>query len=159
MQNHSMIIWCHVDDKRCGFDSECMTTIRWAPTDRQLADAFTKDSTDAVAVFRSCLGKDEYRLPPEQTMLQRAAAERERRKLRRQSRVANTPSSPSPSPQDLTVKPQQSERTCMRAAVVSQKKPDSNCSVKKDEWCSFPPLAATNASTELSGKFGQGTCQ
>ena len=52
-----------VENKRCGFDlvtsRQCMqrlgATIRWAPTNRQLADAFTKDAADLADVLRSCI--------------------------------------------------------------------------------------------------------
>ena len=50
------------EDTRCGFDlvisRQCMqrlgATIRWAPTNHQLADALTKDSADQVDLLRSC---------------------------------------------------------------------------------------------------------
>ena len=50
-----------VEDKRCGFDlvisRQCMqrlgATIRWALTNRQLADALTKDAADQVDLLRS----------------------------------------------------------------------------------------------------------
>ena len=50
-----------VEDKRCGFDlvisRQCMqrlgATIRWTPTNRQLADALMKDSTEPVDLLRS----------------------------------------------------------------------------------------------------------
>ena len=50
-----------VEDKRCGFDlvisRQCMqrlgATIRWALTNRQLADALTKDAADQVDFLRS----------------------------------------------------------------------------------------------------------
>ena len=79
-----------VEDKRCGFDlvisRQCMqrlgATIRWAPTNRQLADALTKDSADPVDLLRSCMRSGEYQLSPEHVILERAAAERSRRKQR-----------------------------------------------------------------------------
>ena len=82
-----------VEDKRCGFDlvisRQCMqrlgATIRWAPTNRQLADALTKDSADPVDLLRSCMRSDEYQLSPEHIILERAAAERCRRKQRQTS--------------------------------------------------------------------------
>ena len=82
-----------VEDQRCGFDlvisRQCMqrlgATIRWAPTNRQLADALTKDSADPVDVLRSCMRSGEYQLSPEHIILQRAAAERSRRKQRQKS--------------------------------------------------------------------------
>ena len=58
-------------------------TIRWAPTNRQLADALTKDSADPVDLLRSsCMRSGEYQLSPEHIILERAAAERSRREQR-----------------------------------------------------------------------------
>ena len=82
-----------VEDKRCGFDlvisRQCMqrlgATIRWAPTNRQLADALTKDSADPVDLLRSCMRSGEYQLSPEHVILEGAAAERSRRKQRQAS--------------------------------------------------------------------------
>ena len=82
-----------VEDKRCGFDLvislQCMqrlgATIRWAHTNRQLADALTKDSADPVDLLRSCMCSGEYQLSPEHIILERAAAERSRRKQRQTS--------------------------------------------------------------------------
>ena len=62
-----------MEDKRCGFDlvisRQCMqrlgATIRWAPTNRQLADALTKDAADPVDLLRSCMRCAEYQLSPE----------------------------------------------------------------------------------------------
>ena len=59
-------------------------TIRWVPTIRQLADALTKDSADPVDLLRSCMHSGEYQLSPEH-ILERAAAERSRRKQRQTS--------------------------------------------------------------------------
>ena len=60
-------------------------TIRWAPTNRQLADALTKDAADPVDLLRSCMRSGEYQLSPEHIILERAAAERSRRKQRQTS--------------------------------------------------------------------------
>ena len=65
-----------VEDKRCGYDlvisRQCMqrlgATIRWAPTNRQLADALTKDSADPVDLL-SCMRSGEYQLSPEHIIL------------------------------------------------------------------------------------------
>ena len=57
-------------------------TIRWAPTNRHLADALTKNTADAVDLFKSCMRSGEYQLSPEHIMLERAAAERTWRKQR-----------------------------------------------------------------------------
>ena len=78
-----------VEDKRCGFDlvisRQCMqclgATIRWAPTNRQLADALTKDSGLVEVLHAS----GEYQLSPEHIILERAAAKRSRRKQRQKS--------------------------------------------------------------------------
>ena len=82
-----------VEDKRCGFDlvisRQCMqrlgATIRWAPTNRQLADALTKGAADPVDLLRSCMRSGEYQLSLEHIILERAAAERSRRKQRQTS--------------------------------------------------------------------------
>ena len=82
-----------VEDKRCGFDlvisRQCMqrlgATIRWAHTNRQLADALTNDSADPVDFLRSCVRSGDYQLSPEHIILERAAAERFRRKQRQTS--------------------------------------------------------------------------
>ena len=79
-----------MEDKRCGFElvfsRQCMqrlgATIRWAPTNRQLADALTRDAADPVDLLRSCMRSGEYQLSPEDLILERAAAERSRRKQR-----------------------------------------------------------------------------
>ena len=63
-----------VEDKRCSFvlviARQCMqrfgATIRWAPTNRQLADASTKDSSDPVDLLRSCMRSGEYQLERQQ---------------------------------------------------------------------------------------------
>ena len=60
-------------------------TIRWAHTNRQLADALTNDSADPVDLLRSCVRSGDYQLSPEHIILERAAAERFRRKQRQTS--------------------------------------------------------------------------
>ena len=90
-----------VEDKRCGFDlvisRQCMqrlgATIRWAPTNRQWADALTKDSADPVDFLRSCMRSGEYQLSAEHIILERAAAERSRRKQRQTSSQSSSPQS------------------------------------------------------------------
>ena len=90
-----------VEDKRCGFDlvisRQCMqrlgATIRWAPTNRQLADAFKKASADPVDLLRSCMRSGEYQLSLEHIILERAAAERSRRKPRQTSSQSSSPQS------------------------------------------------------------------
>ena len=60
-------------------------TIRWAATNRQLADALTKDSADPLDMLTSCMRSGEYQLFPGHIILERAAAERSRRKQRQTS--------------------------------------------------------------------------
>ena len=67
-----------VEEKRCGFDlvisRRCMqrlvATIRWVPTNRQLADALTKDAADPVDLLRSCMRSGEHQLSPEHIIQQ-----------------------------------------------------------------------------------------
>ena len=96
-----------VEDKRRGFDlvipRQCMqrlgATFRWAATNRQLADALTKDAADTVDLLRSCMRSGEYQLSPERIILERSAAERSRRKQRQVSSQSSSPlSEPSVSP-------------------------------------------------------------
>ena len=103
-----------VEDKRCGFDlvisRQCMqrlgATIRWAPTNRQFADALTKDAADPVDLLRSCMRGGEYRLSPEHIILERAAAERSRRKQRQtSSQSSSLQSEPSVSSNAFMVQP------------------------------------------------------
>ena len=49
-------------------------TVRWAPANRQLADALTKDAADPVNLLRSCMRSGKYQLSPEHVILERAAA-------------------------------------------------------------------------------------
>ena len=103
-----------VEDKRCGFDlvmsRQCMqplgATIRWAPTNRQLADALTKDAKDPVDLLRSCMRSGDYQLSPEHIILERAAAERSRRKQRQtSSQPSSLQSEPSVSSNTFVVQP------------------------------------------------------
>ena len=79
--------------KRCRFDlvisRQCMqrlgAAIRWAPTNPQLAGALTLDSADPVDLLRSCMRSGECQLSPEHIILERAAAERSKRKQRQTS--------------------------------------------------------------------------
>ena len=50
-------------------------TTRWAPTNRQLADALTKDGADPVDLVRSCMRGGEDQLSPEHIILERARRE------------------------------------------------------------------------------------
>ena len=110
-----------VEDKHCGFDlvisRQCMqrfgATIRWAPTNRQLADALTKDGADPVDLVRSCMRSGEYQLSPEHIILERAAAERSRRKQRQtSSQSSSLQSEPSVSSNAFMVHP----GTCLKRA-------------------------------------------
>ena len=103
-----------VEDKRCGFDlvisRQCMqrlgATIRWAPTNRQLAGALTKDAADPVDLLKFCMCSGEYQLSPEHIILERAAAERSRRKQRQtSSQSSSLLSEPSVSSNAFMVQP------------------------------------------------------
>ena len=103
-----------VEDKRCGFDlvisRQCMqrlgATIRCASTNRQLADALTKDAADRVELLRSCMRSGEYELSPEHIILERAEAERSRRKQRQpSSQSSSLQSEPSVSSNAFMVQP------------------------------------------------------
>ena len=138
MQNHSVITWClcppsSVDEKMCVRSGHCQAmhdkiraTTRWAPTDRQLADA--------VGMLRSCLRKCEYQLSPAQTTLQRTAEDRERRTNRDVRQHLPT------------------RRLCLRHHHVIQRSSRHRVSTcvwhlllfrRKPDRCSLPRLAAT----------------
>ena len=130
-----------VEDKRCGFDlmvarqslARHTATIRWAPTERQLADALTKDCATAMNLLRSCLRKGEYQLSQEQTMLQRAADERDRRKRDRCQLKTDKTDKQSGSPKSSTVESQQSE-SIGPVHFVSQSS-DPVCARMECGWC------------------------
>ena len=104
-----------VGDNRCAFDlviaRQCIerlgATIRWAPTNRQLADAWTKDAADPIDMLRSWMRIGEYQLSPEHTNLERAAAERNRRRQRQVSSQSS---------------PLQSEPSVSSVAFVAQRR-------------------------------------
>ena len=84
---------------------------------RQLADAVTKDSADPVDLLRSCMRCGEYQLSPEHIILERAAAERSRRKQRQtSSQSSSLQSEPSVSSNAFKV---QSEICLKRAEPVN----------------------------------------
>ena len=62
-------------------------------TNRQRADALTKDTADPVDLLKSCMRSGEYQLSPEHIILERAAAERSRRKQRQTSSQSSSPQS------------------------------------------------------------------
>ena len=55
------------------------TKLRWAPTDRQLADVLTKDKAEPADLFRAVLREGTYRISEEDKLLALAKAERLRR--------------------------------------------------------------------------------
>ena len=110
----SLLSPSNMEDKRCGFDfviaRQCMqrlgATIRWAPTNRQLVDALTKDAADPVDLLRSCMRSGECQLSPEHIILERAAAERSIRKQQQtSSQSSSLQSEPSVSSNAFMVQP------------------------------------------------------
>ena len=57
--------------------------IRWVPTNRMLADAFTKDQGDPMDLLRSCLKRCQYQISDEDVVLQFQADEKRERLKRR----------------------------------------------------------------------------
>ena len=89
---------------------------RWAPTNRQVADALTKDSADPVDLLRSCMRSGEYQLSPEHVILERAAAARSRRKQRQpSSQSSSLQSEPVVSSNDFLVQ----SGVCLKRAQVN----------------------------------------
>ena len=82
-----------IEDRRTSIDvviiresCRCMSAyIRWVPTNRMVADAFTKDAGDPTDLLRSCLRRSRYQISPEETVLEHQAREKERRIARRSS--------------------------------------------------------------------------
>ena len=62
-----------VEDRRTSIDitiireslKACAMTVRWAPTNRMLADGFTKDAGDPIDLLRSCIRASSYQVSPE----------------------------------------------------------------------------------------------
>lgn len=90
-----------VQDKRCAVDlviaresmSRVATSMRWAPTDRQLADCLTKNAAEPTDLLRVAMRSCRYQIADEPGVLQAAAAERARRKaigVSRRASVAQT---------------------------------------------------------------------
>ena len=77
-----------VDDKRCAIDlaigreslKRLQATLRWGPTNLQLADSLTKDSSEPTDLLRACIRNRLYQLADESLVLARASEERLRRK-------------------------------------------------------------------------------
>lgn len=77
-----------LDDRRTSIDiiilresiARLKAQVRWIPTDRMLADALTKESAEAFDLLRSCLRAKSYQISPEGLVLERRAAEKDRRK-------------------------------------------------------------------------------
>jgi len=59
--------------------------VRWVPTNRMLADAFTKDVGDPMGLLRSCLTCGLYQISAEETVLENQAIEKKHRLQRRTS--------------------------------------------------------------------------
>ncbi|CAE8643680.1 unnamed protein product, partial [Polarella glacialis] len=82
-----------VTDKRCAVDliigreslNRMGATLRWAPTDRQLADALTKDAAEPTDLLRAAMRGKVYQLGDEPSLLAAAAVEREQRKAKSKS--------------------------------------------------------------------------
>ena len=84
-----------LDDKRTAIDvaiirqSIVRTGLdpRWVPTGHMIADAMTKDKAEAIDLLRSVLRSNRYQLADEDTVLERAKIERDRRKQLSASKV------------------------------------------------------------------------
>ena len=59
--------------------------VRWVPTNRMLADAFTKDLGDPMDMLRACLKRDQYQISDEDVVLKHQAAEKQDRLARRKA--------------------------------------------------------------------------
>eukprot|EP00959_Pyramimonas_sp_CCMP1952_P466729 9490458-Pyramimonas_sp.AAC.1 len=105
-----------LEDKRCAIDvvvikdsvQRCGASFRWCPTNRQLADALTKDKGDPADLLRACMRAHRYQLADEEYVLELKANERENRRLRgaqRKEQSTRTPGGPkmivSTSPREL----------------------------------------------------------
>ena len=75
-----------IEDRRTSIDvviiresCRCISAfIRWVPTNRMVADAFTKDQGEPNDLLRACIRQSRYQISPEETVLQHQALERER---------------------------------------------------------------------------------
>ena len=71
--------------------------VRWVPTNRMLADAYTKDQGDPMDLLRSCLKRGQYQISEEDMVLQFQADEKQEHLERRKGKVewCSTVSGPS----------------------------------------------------------------
>lgn len=84
-----------LDDRRCALDvliiresvARCRATVRWAPSEWQLADCLTKDTGDPADLSRWCMREGTYRLHPEHDFLRAKQQERDRRLDRGRARA------------------------------------------------------------------------
>jgi hypothetical protein len=67
--------------------------VRWCPTTRQIADAMTKDSSEATDLLRGLMRKGRYVLADEDTVMEARKEERARRVERGKARAAQATSS------------------------------------------------------------------
>jgi hypothetical protein len=82
-----------LEDKRCAIElmiarqalQRLGGILRWGPTSLMLADALTKEKPEAHDLLRACIRSGVYQLADEPTVLENAAAERERRKARKEA--------------------------------------------------------------------------
>lgn len=87
-----------IDDRRTSIDIVILReslkltngTIRWLPTNRMIADGFTKDRQEPADLLRSCIRQGAYQISPEDTILKQQAEERQRRQALKSSPPANS---------------------------------------------------------------------
>lgn len=63
--------------------------LRWVPTSRMLADAFTKDQASPMDLLRACIRRGTYQIADEDTVLQHQASEKQDRLKRRSQSTAS----------------------------------------------------------------------
>ena len=84
-----------LDDKRTAIDiamirqsiQRCGLEPRWCPTDRMVADAFTKDKGEPLDLLRSVIRQYHYQLADEQVVLDRKQQGNQRRQLKAKERT------------------------------------------------------------------------
>ena len=84
-----------LDDKRTAIDiaiirqsiQRCGLEPRWCPTDRMVADAFTKDKGEPLDLLRSVIRQYHYQLADEQVVLDRKQQGKQRRQLKAKERT------------------------------------------------------------------------
>ena len=82
-----------VEDKRVAIDlailKQCMArtglSVRWCPTQLQIADGLTKDQMDPADLLRAALDVGEYQLNQEATILALKKQQREETKARQKA--------------------------------------------------------------------------